>query len=408
MLGAAALLGGGAVAHGQSIGVLLPLAVPGFAVAAGVSAQSRLHPENVPEGETLGILPHDLLIYPALAASLGYDGAPVAGQAGSAILQAQPSLRIEDAATGLIGFVAADLDRLPGAPVANATDITAGIGTALPLGPDTLTLGAARVGTRESALGLAQTGAAPFRVVVSDVRIADRRALGAFDGTMRFDVSHTGLRSTAGAPTAFTGETLIRASAALETADDGVVRWLVQAKASIARYQGAPAGSVFSNTTALALAGGFVTDRAAIVRLRLIAGGVHQASAHGAISAGITPVVSAGIGWTPDPLLSFDLEVTRRAGVGTSLGSPGTVVNTARLAIAQDYAPDLQFAAGIDARSGTVAGRHAREIDVSAGATWHVTRAVALEPALSYARRHNLPGSAGQEARIMVGLVWTP
>lgn len=398
-----------AAARAQSIGDLLPLAVPGFAVAAGVTAQSRLHPENTAQGMVFGFAPGDLVAYPALGARVGVDSAPGAGRGASAVTAVQPSVRIEDAALGLVGYAGADLTRYAGDPGANANDITAGLGAAVPFGADTVTLGAARIASRQTALGLAQTGgAAPFGVVVDAGRIADRHEFGAFDATLRLGVSHTGLTRNAGAPLAFRSKTLLRGSSTLDTAQDGVMRWLVLLKASAARYRGALPDSGFSNATALAAAGGFETERSAIVRLRLVAGMVRQSFAPATKSGGMTPIVSAGLVWNPDGLMSLDAEFTRQAGLDTALGTPGTAVNTATLALAEDYAPDLQFSGNIDARTGTVGGHPAREIDASMGAVFHFSRAVAFEPTLSYALRHNLPGSAPHEVRALIGVVWAP
>ncbi|MDD2876336.1 MAG: outer membrane beta-barrel protein [Acidiphilium sp.] len=397
-------------ARGQSIGDLLPIAVPGFAVAPGVTAQSRLHPEDAALGVTLGLTPDDLVVYPALSASAGVDSAPGAGQGGSVEAMVQPSVRIDDAALGLVGYATADLSRYTGDASANSNDVIAGVGLALPLGANTITLGAARIATQETALGVALPGgSAPFGVVVDDGRIAARLALGAIDATGRFEISRAALSASTGSLLpAFRNQTLIRASSEIATADDGVLRWLGLLKVSEARYRRTVPGDGFANATAIALLGGFETDGTDIARLRLLGGLVHQSFASAMPPASTTPIVSAGLGWTPDGLISLDMEFSRQAGLETTLGTPGTAVNTASLAVAESYARDLLLTASIDARSGTVAQHAAREFDFVLGASWHVSRAFAVAPKLSYSCRHGLPGSAPREARAMVGVVWAP
>ncbi|MGC9268546.1 outer membrane beta-barrel protein [Acidiphilium sp.] len=398
------------VARAQSIGDLLTIAVPGFGVAPGVTAQSRLHQDDTPLGITLGGSAADLVMYPALEASLGGDSAPGVGRGASAVALAQPGLRIEDAALGLVGFANADLTRYAADPLANSNDVTAGLGLALPLGADTVTLGVARIATQETALGMAQQGgAAPFGVVVSDGRIALRLPFGMFDATERFEVSRAVLsQSAGGAPAAFHDQTTIRAASELATADDGVLRGLALLKLTVARYQGAVPGDGFANANAIALLGGIETEPSGILRLRVLAGLVHQGFAAATPASRTTPIGSIGLGWSPDGLISTELDITREAGLDSTLGTPGTAVTSATLALAVAFSRDIVLTASIDGRAGTIARHQADEIDTLASATWHWSRALALTPSLSYAVRHDLPGSAPREARVSLALVWTP
>lgn len=403
------LIGSVRVGVAQSIGDALPLAVPGFAVAPGVTALSRLHRDDLPEGIALPGLPPDVDVYPSLGAGIGGDSAPGAGQVASVVGQIQPAVRLDDAALGLVMYAGADLTRYGQDGAADSNDISAGAGVEIPLGPETLTLGAARVATQDSALGLTQSGgSAPFGVVVDAVRLAVRRPVGAFDVTARIAATQAGLSVIGGAvPPGFRARTSLTTGATIETADDAVLRWLVTGHVDVVRYRDAVAGAGFADGDDLALIAGVETEPAAVTRVRLLAGVVRQAFAAGTVRDVTSPVVSAGLGWTPDGLVSLELDVTRDAGLATTLGTPGTAVNTARLAIAEAYARNLLFTFDLDARSGVVANRTATEIDATAAAHLQLSRSLTIAPSLLVARRHDLPGSAPREARVMLRLIWS-
>ncbi len=393
----------------QTLGQLLPIAVPGYAEAPGVTAQSRLHRAYDPVGITTGFSGPDLVFYPALTTSVGGDSAPASDAGSSVFAVARPSLRIQDAALGLVGFASADFTRYAREPVADSNDVTAAIGFGVPLGPDRITLGAARAAIAESALGLAQSGgAAPFRVVVNDGRVAARLPFGMVDATERFSVSHEVLAAAGAVAPGFRSRTVLRESSEIATASDRVLRWLVLLKAAQARYQGAVPGSDFGNSTAVIALGGFETDEAALWRLRVLVGAARQGFAGNVATARTIPVFSIGLGWTPDGLISLDLAVSREAGLDTTLGTPGTAVTSADLAIAEAYQRNLLLTGSVDARAAKIAGVAAREIDIDVGTAWHISHALAVEPRLWLALRRNLPGSAPREARATLSMIWSP
>jgi hypothetical protein len=405
----AALLLLAPTAQAQSIGDLLPIAVPGFAIAPGVTALSRLHQSNQVNGIKFGIFPDDLIIYPSVTAGAGLDTAPSPGQSATAITSAQPAVRITDAALGLVAFASADISRYPADATANATDITAGLGLAVPIGAATVTLGAARIMTQETALGTVQSGAAaPFGVALTEERSALRLPLGAFDLTTRITLSDAALSRTGGdAPVPFRNRADFDASSELATATGGVLRLLTQVNLSATHYTGALFGAELSNATSIGWVGGVETAATGVVRLRAVAGMAYQQFAAPS-SASIIPIGSIGLGWTPDGLISAEFDVSRQTGADTTLGTQGTPVTSAHGVVANEFTRDTVLRASLDARTGTVVGHQAREIDLAVGATWHWSRQFALVPSLSDAIRHNVPGSAPHEARAMLSLTWAP
>jgi hypothetical protein len=394
----------------QSIGDLLPIAVPGFSVAAGVTAATRLHRDDIPRGITLGITPDDLRIYPSLTTTTGFDSAPAAGAPASANIRLQPSVQISDAALGLAAFAGADLNRYPGDQAAAANNITAGLGLDVPFGAGTITLGGARITTRESALGTSQAGAsAPFAVALTDGRAALRLPLGAFDTTSRIEFSDTTInRTTTTLPAPFRARAFLRASGELATANDGVLRLLARLNLDVARYSGALAGAGISNATTIALLGGAETAPGRVLRLRAVAGMAEQHFAGPTTAPRTIPVGSIGLGWTPDALIAAELDLSRESGIDTTLGTPGEPVTTLHFALANAFTRTTLLTTSVDASAGTIAGHQARETTMQLGAAWSWARHFSLQPSLSYAIRHNLPGSASHELRMLVALTWAP
>lgn len=398
-----------ATGRAQTLSGFFPIAVPGYAEAPGVTARSRLHRQYDALGITSRLTGPDFMIYPALGVGFGVDSAPVSGAGPSAVAFARPSLRIQDDAFGLVGFASADLTGYAPDKAADSNDLTAALGFGVPLGPDRITVGAARAAIAESALGLGQSGGtAPFRVVVNDGRAAARLPFGRFDATERFGMSHEALAAASRIAPAFRGRTVLRESSEIATAPDRVLRWLVLLKAAQARYQGVVPGGGFGNSMTITALGGFETNAASLWRLRVLAGAARQAFAAGRPASRTAPIFSIGLGWTPDGLISLDLAVSREVGLDSTLGTPGTAVTSAELAIAEAYQRNLLLTASVAARAATFAGVPAREIDVDAGAVWHISRALAVEPRAWLALRRNLSGSAPREARATLSMVWSP
>ncbi|HEX7389643.1 MAG TPA: outer membrane beta-barrel protein [Acidiphilium sp.] len=393
------------VGRTQSLGDLFPIAVPGYAEAPGVTARSRLHPDDVPAG--IAVPGTDFMVYPGFDAGAGFDTAPADDAGGSAFGRIRPDLRIADDALGLAGFAAADLTRYVRGGAADTRDVTAALGFGIPFGPDRITLGVARASVAESGLGLAQSGgAAPFRAVVDDGRIALRLRFGMVDATERFGVEHETLNAAGDVTPGFRDRTVLHESSEVETAPGGVLRFLILLKAAQARYRGAVPGDGFGNSASVAALGGIETDAASLWRLRVLAGAIRQNLA--GEGSRIAPVFDIGLGWTPDGLVAVEFDASREAGLAASLGTPGTEVTSLDVAAADAWRRDLLLTADMAMRMARIAGRPAREIDVETGAAWHWSRAFAIEPRLHLALRHDLPGSPPFEVRATVFVVWTP
>lgn len=404
-----ALLAAGGMARADSIGDLLPIAIPGFAASPGVTARSRLHPEYLPRPVTPATAVPDFEVFPSLTVGGGVDTAPGAGQPSTAFGLLRPALRAVDRRLGLGAYLGAGLQRYARDPAADANDVTAAVGLAIPFGPDRLTLAAAHVTRGESALGLGADGdIAPLTVGANDGRIALRLGFGGFDATERIAASAETLRARGTVPAGFGRRTALRTETELATAGAAALRGLILLRAGTTHYAGAVAGSGFVDTTSIGLLAGFVTDAGALWRLRVAGGAERERYAAGGAAAGVTPVYDVTLGWTPDPLIALDLRIARSAGSDTGLGAPGTAVTTERLGLAEAFRRNLRLTAAIAARQGKVAGHGAAEMDVAAGARWHLSRALALVPAARLAFRHDLDGAAAREARLTVSLLWTP
>ena len=403
-----ALVAAGGAARGDSLGSFLPMAIPGFGVAPGVSARSRLHSGDFPV-PLAPLASAGLEVFPRLAVDAGLDTAPGAGQGITAMGMVRPEVRLADPELGLAGFANAELDRYARDPAANANRVTAALGLALPFGPDRITLGAAHVSTAQTALGLAANGgAAPLDVTTDAGRIGLRLGFGAFDVTARVRFGRDHVAAGGAGPAGFGSRSITRGQVALETADGAPLRELLLLRAGTTRYAGALPGSGFADSSSLAVLAGGVTGARALWRLRVVGGAERIRYAEGGPASGIAVVGDLALQWTPDPLIAVDLDLSRRAGADGGFGVPGSILTTERLGLAESYARDLLFTVDVAARQGRVSGHAATEADVTAGALWRLSRAVSFRPSASFALRHDLPGSAPHEARLMLSLVWTP
>lgn len=404
-----ALLAVMASSRADRVGDLLPVAIPGFGAAPGVSARSRLHPEYLPLPLTPGKGAPAFELFPRLGVEGGVDTAPGVGAGPSALGTLRPGLRVVDPVLGLAGVFDAALARYARDPAADSNQVTVALGLALPLGADRLTLGAAHVTRAETALGLAAGGgAAALDVATNDGRAAFTLGFGAFSATERVEVGEETQAARGAVPVGFERRTALRTETEFSSDADAPLRGMVLLRAGTTHYAGAVPGSGFVDTTSLGVLAGVATDPRAVWRMRAIGGVERERYAAGGPQAGTTPVYDIALAWTPDPLVSVDLDVSRSAGPDSGLGTPGSAVTTERLGVAEAFARDLLLTATVAARQGKVAGHGAAETDVTAGARWHLSRRFALEPAASLAFRHDVDGAAPREARLTVSLLWTP
>lgn len=407
-LAAALLLAGlpPPAARAGGLGSLLPIAVPGFGTAPGVSARSRLYRGDLPV-PVAPVAAAGLEIFPRLAVSAGLDTAPAAAAPATMTASLRPEVRLLDQALGLAGVAAVTLDRDASDPAANANRLTAALGLALPLGPDRLTLGIAHVDAAETALGLAAAGgAAPLDVTTESARVGLRLGLGALDATGSLAVD--GERVSGAAAIGFRHRRALRAALRLETAGPAPLRALLLLRAGTVRYPGAVPGGIIADSSSLDALAGIVTDPRAIWRLRVIAGAERTRYAAGGPASGIDAIGDIAVEWSPDELIAVDLDLSRRPGQDAGFGDPGAILTTGRLGLGWSYARSLLLTLDVAARQGRIAGRAASEIDLAAGARLRLSRALSLRPSLRLGLRHNLPGAAPRQMRLLLSLVWTP
>ncbi len=395
-------------AHAGGLGSLLPMSVPGFGTAPGVSARSRLYRGDLPV-PVAPLAAAGLEIFPRLTTAAGLDTAPASGAPATATASLRPEIRLLDQDLGLAGFAAVTLDRYARDPAANANRLTTALGLALPFGPDRLTLGLAHVDAAETALGLAADGgAAPLDVTTDSARAGLRLGLGALDaaGSIAFDGER--VSGTAAAATGFRSRQGLRAELRLENAAPAPLRALLMLRAGTVRYPGSVPGGIVADSSSLDALAGIVTDPRAIWRLRVIAGAERTRYGAGGPASGIAAIGDAALEWTPDDLIAVDLDLSRSAGQDAGFGSPGSILTTERLGLAGSYSRSLLLTLDVAARQGRIAGHAAAEIDLAAGARWRLSRALSLRPSFRLAVRHNLPGAASRQLSLTLSLVWTP
>lgn len=402
------LLAASGRARGESVGDLLPVAIPGFGAAPGVSAASRLHPDYLPRPLSPG--PGSALqLFPSIGVEAGIDTAPGAGIGATALGVLRPGLRVIDPVLGLAGVASGTIERDARDPAADSNQVTVALGWRMPLGPGRLTLGAAHVTRTETALGLAAGGgAAGLDVATDDARMAYRLGFGAFSVTQRVEIGADRVTSRGAIPAGFGRRALLRSETVIASDPGAPLRALALLRVGSTHYAGALPGGGFVDSTGLGLLAGVASDPRAVWAVRLVAGAERERFAAGGPEPALVAIWNAALAWTPDPLVSARLELARQAGPDTGLGTPGTAVTTERLDLAEAYARNLLLTASLTARQGRVAGHGATETDIAAGATWHLSRSFALAPSASLALRHGLDGAAPREARITLALEWSP
>lgn len=397
-------------ARADQLGALLPVAIPGFGAAPGVTAASRLERGLLARPVSFGAGLRGLEIFPALGLVAGIDTAPAAGgTGGGAMVSLRPAVRVLDRALGLTGYLGAAFDRYARAPAADADEVTAALGAELPVGASRLTLGAAHVARTESELGLATGGgAAPLAVAADDGRIALATDFGGFTATERVSVGMQAVTARGDVLPAYGRRDSLRGEAGIATPSGGVLRALALLRADVARYDGVAPGSGIADATALDLLAGVESDAAAVWRLRVVGGVARARYAAGGPPSATIGVYDVALGWTPDPLVALELDIGRDTAAGSDFGVEGMAVTTERAGLAEAFARDLLLTASASARQATVAGRAAAELDLEAGARWRLSREFAVTPKVAFALRHDLAGEAPREARVTVSLAWTP
>src|ERR1700733_5355308 len=140
-------LAGRAVA--ELMTALFPDGVPGYDVEAGVTVETRLHPELMP----LGLREGAFQFHPALDQGLGYTSNALPGpyRRGSWEIVSAPSLAIDtDWSRDAFGAVLSLQDtRVLALPSQDRTDWTASAGGRIDIGDDKLSIAAAHVAQHE-------------------------------------------------------------------------------------------------------------------------------------------------------------------------------------------------------------------------------------------------------------------
>lgn len=397
------------VAGAQTLDQVFPVAVPGFGAAPGVTVLSRLHPENMPRGITYG----DLSVFPAFSLGAGLDTAPANG-AGSSVLTATPSVRLDDPLIGLGGFASDTVQRYPARPGLDSNSLSAALGADLPLGAARLTLGLGRADLGETALGVTPVGpsfstTAPYRLIATGAHAALKLPVGAFDVIGRAGIESARLAradQTSGLVLPYGTERQLTGGLTIETEAGQPMRFVGEIRAEGLRYGDVAPQSGIGNSTRISVLAGLATSQIALWTFRCLVGVARRIGAGpGRRSA---PVLEMALGWTPDALSAVGLDVTRKLDPASVLGAPDTVVTAEHLTGALAYRRDLTLTAGLTGREAVLGGAPSHEIDVDAGVTWHLSRLLALVPRASMAFRHNVAGVADREFRLSVDLLVTP
>ncbi len=412
----------------QVLDEVFPPGVPGYGATPGVTVLSRLHPEFTRRGVDYGAL----TIMPSLSAGGGFESSPNGVAAASASGVFTPSLRIADPLLGLGAYASGTFNRYAADPGQNTSDLTTGIGLAMPFGANTVTAGAAHLIIDETALGLngldvgTATLAAPVKVSVNDFRAKASFDLGMIEvtpglgatgerfGSASSDGTQSGaVQFNAALPLSDQNRVVLHQSLALTAKPPGILDYTLLLRADEARYATPLANAAYENSTTAESLAGIATDTGGLWHARLLAGLAHQVFAGGITPSRTTPVIEFGLGWMPDELTALDLTVARRIDLSTATGALASTLTTGDVAIAEEYLRNLILTAELTAQNsqggeGVGAEAHQRVIDARAGFIWRLSRETSVTADYRYETKSGTLARPAHDNLITMAVQWTP
>jgi hypothetical protein len=368
----------------ELLSALFPAGVPGYDTQAGVTVETRLHPEQMP----LGVREGAYVFSPRLDQTTGYssNAQPGPSRRGSWEVQTGPSLTVgSDGSHERFGAAFSVQDtRYLAVPSQNRTDAMASLGGRIDFGGDTLTLAAAHASQHEDRSQLDTIGSdRPIAFQLDDVRASYAIS----DGRWRIEPA---LQATNWA----FGSTTIHGSPVSQSYRDRIVaqggvtvryEWaplrniVFVARALSQDYVRTPSGQPSPDSTSYQFLAGIDYDDDAVWRWRLLLGGEARRFASTAFPAQNTLIAEAGIGWAPTGLTTVNVTLSRDTEDAAQEGVSGLVYSVARVTIDHEYLRDLLFRTSIGLqRADFFQGGQQSGISAAVGLTWVMNRSARL------------------------------
>jgi hypothetical protein len=364
----------------ELMSVYLPDGVPGYDTDAGVTVETRLHPEQMPVGVREG----DLVLAPRLEEATGYtsNALAVSPQRGSWEIVTAPSLTItSDWSRDAFGAAMSLTDtRYLSLPGQDRTDFSLSAGGRLDIGDDNLTLGAAHVNAHEDRSQVDTIPSdRPVAFRIDDVRAAYTLSDGPWIVVPEVQAANYTYDPTtvAGVPTsqAYRDRLVVQAGVTVTYQLAPLRSLLLVVRAVGQDYTHTPSGQPSPNSTSYQLLAGIDYDDDSVWRWRMLAGGEARRFASPLYADQNTLIAEAGVGWQPSALTTVSAVLSRDTEDAAQEGVSGLVYSAARLTIDHEYLRDvlLRAYAGLQ-RADFFQGGHQLGLTAGFGVTWVLNR----------------------------------
>jgi hypothetical protein len=381
-LTAAVCLAGRAVA--ELMTAVFPDGVPGYNTDAGVTVETRLHPEQMP----LGVREGAFEFLPQLDESVGYSSNALPGpyRRGSWQVGTAPALAIASGwSRDSFGALFSVQDtRYLSLPSQDRTDATAAVAGRLDVGEDKLTLAAAHQAQHEDRGTLdAIASDRPIAFQIDDLRASYAMTRGQWTVEPNAQASNWTYDGTTilGVPASQAYRDRVVAQGGVTVHYElAPLRTVVFVTRAIGQdYTQAPPGQPSSNSTSYQMLIGMDYDDDTVWRWRLLIGGEARRFATKQYRPQNTLIAEAGVGWSPSGMTTVNATVSRETGDAEQEGVSGLVYTSARLTIDHEYLRDLLFRASLGLqRADFFQGGYQVGTTAGVGATWVMNRSARL------------------------------
>jgi hypothetical protein len=368
----------------ELLSVFFPPGVPGYDTQAGVTVETRLHPEQMP----LGVREGTLMFSPRLDESSGYssNAQPGTARRGSWEVRGEPSLTVEsDGSHDRFGAAFSVQDtRYLSVPAQNRTDATASAGGRIDIGGDTLTVAVAHVSQHEDRSQIDTIASdRPIAFTLDDVRASYAITGGRWHIEPSVQATNWSFGGTTilGSPTSQSYRDRIVVQGGVTVRYEWApLRNIVFVMRAIGQdYTRTPSGQPAPDSTGYQMLAGIDYDDDAVWRWRLLLGGEARRFASALYPEQNTAIAEAGIGWAPTGLTSINATLSRDTEDAAREGVSGLVYSAARVTIDHEYLRDLLFKASIGLqRADFFQGGHQNGLTAALGLTWVLNRSARL------------------------------
>ncbi len=382
-----------------SIGTYFPAGVPGYDKQLGVTVLSRLRPLYDEPGVRVG----DVVIRPTLDELIGYNSNVngLASSPGSWLVETAPAISATTdwsrdrlgAAVSLTNYAYLDTPRQ------SYTDASVSIGGGYTIGRSDLTLA-------YSHLSLYQTGTqigalatdVPLHYQVDDLRSDYTFDLGRLSFTPNVDLSRyqfdTAIIQGVDSGQQYRDRVVLQGGVTTRYELSRQHDLLLVLQGVNSHYTQPQEGQPTNNSmSALAMAG-IDYQASGVFRYRLLAGVEHRAFASAAFKSRTSPVLQAGVIWTPTGLTTVTGTASRTIEDVSAEGTAGFIYNDVGLVVDHEYLRNvlLQGRAGFQAAE-YLGGGSSTSYTVGAGVTWLLNRHMRLSANYDYTDQHGSGGT---------------